>query len=152
MAKVMFKAGVPTTLPSTIIICSQSTLWIRQLNYFQTGWNASGSSPHKDILRYPEISWDILRYPNIRISQDIFSGYLKDISRISQRYLPRRYPKISFDIFIRIFLCIFLLIYWYLFAYPEISFFLSAVYPWYIFLYIFQYSWIQACSTQSSNS
>ena len=102
----------------------------------------SGSSPHKDILRYPEISWDILRYPLIRISQDIFSGYLKDSLRISQRYLPRRYPQISFDIFIHIFLCIFLLIYVYLFAYPEISFFLSKLYPWYIFLFIFQYPWI----------
>ena len=97
--------------------------------------NPSGSSPHKDILRYPEISWDILRYLLIRISQDIFSRYLKDSARISQRYLPRRYPQISFDIFIHIFLCIFLLIYVYLFAYPEISFFLSALYPWYIFLF-----------------
>ena len=80
-----------------------------------------------------------MRYPIIRICQDIFSGYLKDSSRISQRYLPRRYPQISFDIFILIFLCIFLLIYVYLFAYPEISFFLSALYPWYIFLFIFQH-------------
>ena len=80
-----------------------------------------------------------MRYLLIRISQDIFSRYLKDISRISQRYLPRRYPQISFDIFIHIFLCIFLLIYVYLFAYPEISFFLSALYPWYIFLFIFQH-------------
>ena len=80
-----------------------------------------------------------MRYLLIRISQDIFSRYLKDISRISQRYLPRRYPQISFDIFIHIFLCIFLLIYVYLFAYPEISFFLSELYPWYIFLFIFQH-------------
>ena len=77
-----------------------------------------------------------MRYLLIRISQDIFSRYLKDISRISQRYLPRRYPQISFDIFIHIFLCIFLLIYVYPFiiqrylsSYPNyilgISFYLS---------------------------
>jgi hypothetical protein len=49
----------------------------------------SGSSPQKDILTYPEISRDILRYPNIRISQasrisfvDI-KGYVFGYERIS---------------------------------------------------------------------
>ncbi len=41
---------------------------------------SSGSSPQKDILRYPHLSWDILRYPLIRISQRIcimdMKGYL----------------------------------------------------------------------------
>ena len=43
--------------------------------------DASGSSPQKDILRYPEISWDILRYLLIRIGRKISLDKQKDIHR-----------------------------------------------------------------------
>jgi hypothetical protein len=48
----------------------------------------SGSSPQKDILTYPEISRDILRYPNIRISQGYLLWISKDMVLDIKGYLP----------------------------------------------------------------
>ena len=72
----------------------------------------SGSSPQKDILWYPHLSYDILRYPLIRISQRIcfmdIKGYLRmDINMDIKGYLLL----ISKDIFLHSFISFNILLY-----------------------------------------
>ncbi len=49
---------------------------------------SSGSSPQKDVLTYPEICRDILKYPKIRISQGYVLWTSKDMFLDMKGYLP----------------------------------------------------------------
>ncbi len=61
----------------TIVLSAHKSCFSSSCMLLPSYLYTSGSLPQKNILGYPEISWDILRYPHYRISQ----GYLGRISK-----------------------------------------------------------------------